>query len=836
MQALRSRVGRSEVGLRRADRPRYLERPPGGDLDQRPQRSAHDLPRARRRRARRRPFLLIGRDNGALELASDRGTGAARFHLDSWWASDDRASEIATDRGFDLGPHDGKPYTLGVTAIEVVARPDHPGALDILVATRSLWLYVIEAAGGALRLKRRLAMPGWVQWIVRRAEPDDVRITCISRGGDILELSHNALRTGGAVEPSRPTALSLLPTAAMPFDDGLLLGTTTGLFVVRDGHPVTVPVTRSPVLCLDRARVKSERDEHDYLVLGLEDGNLRIVDAELVRALVAGEPRPTAYHHNFTVEMGGAVLAVETLQPSDPPRDHAYVLAVLRDHSMRLFEVTSQHTVRERVRRLWQQRFDGSAATGTTRVAAELAAANERDRDFDRDAWKYMVIDVVLPDLRRLAPGDLDVQRRIVELASDLAAGADRLVLHRLSIGLGELAANDVGLMLELSRRVLAAVPYDDDRRWGTFIDRHLRELNALTRAAPAGECARFVTWTRFVRKYLLLGSTFAAKQIRLVELVEQNFAAEKYLDALIYQARLSQQQYDLRWNTEVDGEVAALHVVDGGAGPAVVVVVTVDGRLAFVEAATGRTLDVHSGGKRRKACAPFGDVQTEASAVARGGALLRVVLSCSGPAAPPLGLAVFDVRWSDERFEELTSELFEVACSEPLARASSVQPLPGQPDGFVVGLQTPSAPVGLLSRDGKIWRLDLASDPATDEADADRAFKLAPRSLAPGKVPTRALAVEIDHPAARYLVVTGSDDGLVRAISFAWGEPAARWQIDRGTACPMPSAASASACTRRPRSPIPRPACSRATWARPPATSSRCRSSPATARTQDPR
>ncbi|MGH2900778.1 MAG: hypothetical protein ACRDMZ_19030, partial [Solirubrobacteraceae bacterium] len=414
--------------------------------------------------------------------------------------SPDRHAERPVARGVELGPHDGKPYTLGVTAIEVVTRADRPGTLDILVATRSLWLYVIEATGGALTLRRRQRMPGWIQWILRREQPGDVHITCISRGGDIIELSHNALRAGDAFELLPLTALSLLPTAAMPFDDGLLLGTTTGLFVVKGGRPVTVPITRSPVLCLDRAAVKAcdgdrererDDDQHDYVVLGLEDGNLRVVDAELIRALATGGERPPNQHHNFTVEMGGAVLAVETLQPSSPSSERAYVLAVLRDHSIRLFEATHQRTVQDRVRRLWHGRAGGAAIDSTGRVAAEIEAARARDRDFDRNAWKYMLIDVVLPDLRQRARSDRAVQRQIVDLVMAMAAGADRLVLHRLSVGLVELAGGDVGHMLELSRCVLAAVPHDDDQRWGTFIDRHLRELNALARAAPFDERAR---------------------------------------------------------------------------------------------------------------------------------------------------------------------------------------------------------------------------------------------------------------------------------------------------------------------------------------------------------
>jgi hypothetical protein len=253
-------------------------------------------------------FLLIGRDQGTLDIVPDHHRGwtsrqpeprrhgpDGSFHLDSWWAY---GGEVTLKQGFERSQLGSPDYTKGVTAIAVLARPDAPDGrdtLDILVATRYPWLYIIAAADGRMRIRRRVPMPGWIQWIV--VAPDEDRIVCISRGGDVVRFSHRELLGG---RDGERTELSVLPTAAMPFGNGsVLLGTTTGLFVISEDRPegVAVPVTRSAVLCLDHMVVESHGDRHDYVAMGLQDGRLRIADADLLRALATGAPRPESYHN-----------------------------------------------------------------------------------------------------------------------------------------------------------------------------------------------------------------------------------------------------------------------------------------------------------------------------------------------------------------------------------------------------------------------------------------------------------------------------------------------------------------------------------------------------------
>jgi hypothetical protein len=294
------------------------------------------------------------------------------------------------------------------------------------------------------------------------------------------------------------------------------------------------------------------------------------------------------------------------------------------------------------------------------------------------------------------------------------------------------------------------------------------------------------------VRKYLLLGDRFVGKQLELVELVEQNYEIGKYLDALIYQTRLSQRCYDLRWEIRIGDDIAELHTVRC-AGHCIVVVATVGGKLIFVDEGSGRKLDIRDETasrtlelRREADCdvlAPFDRVEpirTLACAVACAGNRFRVAVSCAGRIRSP-GVAIIDVRPHDAR-TVIIETIAKAECDDENdpdarhARVYALQPLPDA-DDFVAGLETRRSPVGRLRKQRQTWRLELAKDGVPSAAGlVDRP------SLAPGKMPARALAVAaIDDKASRYLLVAGSDDGLVRATLFGWGDSASRWQVWHG-------------------------------------------------------
>ncbi|HEX2686330.1 MAG TPA: hypothetical protein VHN14_06920 [Kofleriaceae bacterium] len=572
-------------------------------------------------------------------------------------------------------------------------------------------------------------------------------------------------------------------------------------------------MTRSPVLCLDRTALHGDRETgasdasvHDYVTMGLEDGRLRVIETGLLDRLAAGDQRPMPRLHNFAIEMNSAVMAVETLRPDGAPGDAVYVMAVLGDHSVRLFHVTSQDTQRTCFETLWSAHVAvRSAEVGehsARAIEVELAVARAPAPDGCSDhAWSFALVDVVLGRLRTLASeaGDARQVAAVVALACELARRADRRALYQLSNVMDALCNHDVDLLLPLSRAILSAVPPGQAAVWRQFIDRHLRDLNAAS--VRDDQRSRLVAWTRFVRKYILLGHTFAAKRSQLRELVDQNYRANKYLDALIYQVRLAQRHYDVRWDAEVEDEVAELHTVACGEVGMVVVVVTVDAKLAvfdragerlqFTGSATAAQPDARMGAPIL-ALEPFGKergARSLASTVAPDGAGFRVVLSCTlvpddktGGSPPGRGITsvaarqprvvVIDVRPASRASagrmaaRQITAQTAEVDLGGRSDEVHAVRPLPGRADVFVVGLATDTEPMGRLRRSGgQVWRLD----PFTDCA-----------ARAPDKTPTRALAVAFDDTRSGYLVVAGSDDGLVRVVAFRHDATDAAWTIER--------------------------------------------------------
>lgn len=796
-------------------------------------------------------FLLVGRDDGVLDIVrtdlgfqpwpprQDRHAPGAGFHLDSWARRPGR-EPVAVD-GYVPRSTSGNEQAMGITAIEAIADVAQPDAMLILVATRYPQLFILRAQGGELELCGSIAMPGWIDWIVR---PEELRedVLCVSRGGDIARLPLALLaRTRAAEGPIKPEqldpgavqSLSLHPTAVLPFGErGLLVGTQRGLTLVRDAvsAPVAVPVTRSAVLCLDRAWMPGAAGDVHYVTMGLEDGRLRVLDARMIDALGRGAKLAPDLHR-FSVEMGDSVLAVETLRIAVAGRDSsaavAFVLAMLHDHSLCLFKVAGLGAQNAAALDAWHRHVRSSEKDpaiadpaddfdAAWRIANELARA-DGERAV-RSARRYLLVEVVLRELRRLAGERADHQRKLVELAITLASADDPQVLRALSLAIGRIAGGNVEAVLELSRAVLrglAAVRRADDdgsagafapdgarpgvtvggpRRWATVVSSHLGELLRLARDATGDDRTRLVSWARFVRKYIVRGHTFATKKRELASLVAQNHASGKYFDALIYQARLAQRCYDVQWELALGVGIAQLHPARFRPPQAIVVCVTADARVVFVGPDGKRlpVLDDRPGfaGAVLRAATPFDTRAQDAHGFAahhwtltstvktsNHGAL--IIVAADGDALPTAGLAVLDVVWGDTACAAVRVRCVEhVSCDQPTARVHALHAL-GNGGVFIAGLESPDDPVGKLwysigERGAWRWSLELAGEGrALQQADELSA-------VAPGKVPTRALAVAPHRGIERYLVVAGSDDGRVRAFSCSASDRAASWQIDR--------------------------------------------------------
>lgn len=818
-------------------------------------------------------FLLIGRDDGVLDIIpDDEGFLSARpeqrrhavgtgLHLDSW-AGRGRGQGSTIKSYVPRSGGDWRP--TGITAISTIADPEHKGALLILAATRRPRLHVIHAQHGRLELRGTIAMPGWIDWIVL-PEGQRAEILCVSRGGYVTQLSMSELSLGDPSEPYEPHSLPLYlhPTAVLPFGKrGLLIGTKRGLAFVadptlaldREHAPVVVPVTRSPVLCLDREDMPGlgRKDmpglDHEgmpgldchmqrYVTMGLEDGRIRVAEAEMIEARAGAVNWTAPDRRSFSVEMGEAVLALETMQvdeePGAPPADSAFLLVMLRDHSVRLFKVAGPLAQHNGTRGAWSRHLRKQAAGSglaepewdfaTVAAAARRLVREPGDREVCH-ARRFLLIQEVLsrsdaePGWRAGAGDPAEIEQSLLELAVAIAASEDDRVQRALALAMDAVCKSKVDRVLELSLAMLSGLTRyrqsaaDDAgggrlpvgapelprrllgrRPWEQIVSDHLGQLHRLASTVRGDDRTRLVAWARFVRKYVVRGHTFAAKQLSLGSLVEQNNASGKYFDALIYQARLVQRGYDLRWEQVLGTKISALHPVHFGVTQ-IAVVVTLDARVKFI-AFDGSLLPVrYADAPASLAMKRFRD-RMESSrshhrlltcAVQSLGAGARIILAMDGEGLPPAGIEIVEVNWPSWPIDKVRVTAVEDLQGDAEiishTRIHSLCKLPGS-DVYIAGLESSESPFGRIfcvEGASKKWALECwrPENSPREEGSPRGANELS--SVAPGKMPTRALAAARRGEHDPYLVVAGSDDGQVYAFSCRAIDPVSDWRIER--------------------------------------------------------
>ncbi|HEX8108629.1 MAG TPA: TIR domain-containing protein [Kofleriaceae bacterium] len=742
--------------------------------------------------------LLVGLDIGYVvvldEGLEDYGSAGWQCHptaaLGNHRGHEVPSEPLRYEPGFAIeDPAQPERFMHGITAIRELPGAAGDRGVDAVIFTRAPELLVVRLARDAMTIRGRHPLPGWGRYLTIAGPVGDETLVCVTRSGELREWRCRALRAA----PCDPTPMyedrmNLLPTAlATPSGPqrnqfALFLGTSDGLYIrrVRGERPVHVPVTRSAVLSIATVSLPGQgrADPKHYVALGLEDGRLRVLEEQLLFAWLDGKDAPLA--HDFRVALGDAVLGLEIMAPRVPTS--RFVLAGLRDHRLRLFHVRSRESLLDDVRARWRAAIGEPAVLVRDQLEAQLtallvneAALRERTGTGREHALRYLLVDDVLPRWTAcLGASD----PRIVQRACELARGADDKVLYRLSATMGDIAGGDANALIRISQACLVAMPQRDPQRWRAFVSYHLKRFHdCATRPELAADLPRLQHWSRFVRKFLLLGETFADKRVRIKTLMDRNCATHKYLDALIYAAQLEQQRYDLKWrkvaHRDQQGraqEIARVEIIDK-----VAIVITAAAEIVFFDL-DGTSLPIFEGGHERPCLTPdrgarsSGAIRTRVARVTRKqGTWVRIALSwASGVKSDQPRLTVFDVQFGNRRVD--VDGRHAVTTWPPRADGAEIEihglfGLPGA-DAFLVGLDSSESPLALATWDASEtgahrWVLSELS-----RGDAQRT---GPPAV--GSTPVRAVAaLELEDAPGCYLAAAGAADGSLRFTVFDAG------------------------------------------------------------------
>lgn len=698
--------------------------------------------------------LLVGTDDGFLHRLGEH-RDAPPLHLDTWWRVRGGA-RISVEEGVPRASDER--YTIGLTAISVLRhRPDQ---IECLIATRSGALFVLKAASGFLELRKLHQTSDWIQWIL--GDLGDKELVCISRGGDVIRIDRD--------EPERQISMKSLPllvTAAMRYaaDDGgegILIGMADGLIFWKDDIALSIPVTSAPVLCLDMVQISSRR----YVILGLGDGTLRVMNSEVISALIGGRPvdwltSPQEAHRirlrevrSFATSLGSAVLAAKALNLSTESVQRCFLLVALRDHGTRVFHLDARERTRSDIARSWSA-FAAGRSDRESWDAFIAAAARSREPEVMFGAHT-LLLDSILPRLDTREEGALEwVRDRVLGLIPHTSSH----VLRTISRGIGALAGTSMDVLMEMSVALLRAMRLRSRSLWRPFVAQHLKALHHAAHSFQAPEeTARIIAWTRFVRKYLLMGETFTGKEFKLRDLIDSNQRTRKFLDAMIYQSLLYQRRYDLEWRASVGEEIHSVHLTLG-----MVMVATRSGRLVFFSGAGRRILprsttapdggecDWYREGNRILALASVGSDDDRATFA------LSLVNAMDTSRST---LLVVTLKY-DPDFERLriSSQTVDHAPDEGPVIVHSMRAVPGEPNTLIAGLDSTRHDFGVLSRSERAWTMRMVRHKGKAPALGGEL-----PGVTPGRARSRALDVIcIDATRRRYLAAIGSDDGLVR-------------------------------------------------------------------------
>ena len=676
------------------------------------------------------PLLVSGTDDGYLDVFSLADSPTRPVRLDISRRTHHFETLTPSPKNRESRPLDFD-KTHGITALYSLEQAYADPSILLLVATRSPELLLVHLRRRHDQWQARTVAstpaPGWVSWFLRgrhgaRAEPQ-----LVTESGERAWIS--VRRRWGWFGPltlrlTRLDPAQVLPTAAFRLrDDVLLVGCSVGLLaILEDGTHHVVPVTGTEVLSIGRWG--------DAIALGLADGRVKVVPTNYIHQLALGQ-RPYPPPKRDVHLSAGAVLHLFTCHHSG---DERALFAATRDHQV--VHIRS-HDVEDIGARVLASLGFGTHALAARPVHARTSAALsdklhavskrmiQQRTPREIKMWRHAEI-AVLPALQPQHQRDWLKQR------THLPEPLDQRAIRRLSYPLMALPDSDASELVRTSAMLLEAMlhlPVDTVDR---AVRDHVRDIkHTLAQHGLSDKGRERVTaWIRFLRKYVLDGATFATKRLNRRALVEHNARIGKPTDALIYEALLYQERFDLQREASLHHGPVALCAVDGASGQ--FVVATDDGRILI-----------------------GGDQPLQKIDGPQGGPVLALAAT-----ATDAGMRIVVVR--KDRIEVGKVRRSMPVWSMEFDRkedACAVVSVPGDPDQFVVGLQRESQPLALLHRAARGWEV-LPIEERTPRRSGTARTPL----RAPGRTFCR-VAVTI-YDGTRYALV-GTETGTVDVVDL---------------------------------------------------------------------
>ncbi len=517
-------------------------------------------------------LLAVGKDNGDLHLVPAEGhRPCPAVHVESLTAE---SMPISWSEGLTPAAGDAHQYLVGITAISSL---EVEGRTYLAVATRRPALYLFALRDGAIDLTTEFVLPNWVNWIV--AGPDQLTLACVSRIGRVWILKPP--RSARPASLSVTTNLGEAPTAVVPWkpkgngQSGLFVGTQHGLqFVHRCRSARTISLVRGRVLSLDLGYVGGVFG----LAVGHSNGQIQFVDgASLRQSVHPGVAQGNRIPPQMPLRsrnQRASVIRLVLVRAMAGEHQADLVLAALGDHRLRLFHSADPADVRKDLGDRWLRELDRQDATNdASGHAAHLADLAGTGRE--ALGWHYFLVDTLLP----LLISNAGLSQLCFDVVARVLKRRDPQLVSRVSRDIYKLAGGKVDLLLELSLAVLSAASRMPRVRESLLLQ-HQADLRSAIVAmdgglgtatpgamtnrsyAPRAGAERLALWWRFLSKYVFRGESFRLKRLRLQSLVQKNYSTGKYMDALVYHARLYQRRFDMlrEWNSvgEVEAQVVS--------------------------------------------------------------------------------------------------------------------------------------------------------------------------------------------------------------------------------------------------------------------------------------